>query len=65
MSISDEAGQDKADAHGVEHKSVEQDDGTAALHRRFASATPEVHAEMTKKLLRKVDFHLLPLLVLM
>jgi hypothetical protein len=36
-----------------------------ARYRQFAESPPEWHHAMTKKLLRKVDVHLLPLLILM
>lgn len=65
MSGYSETEQDKAQAQGVEHKPGGHDDGATALHSRFAGATPQEHHEMTKRLLRKVDFHLLPLLILM
>ncbi|KAI1840158.1 hypothetical protein JX265_009371 [Neoarthrinium moseri] len=61
----DTTGHDKATAHGVEHKNGSVGDETVdVLHRQFAGATLEYHHGMTKKLLRKVDIHLLPLLIL-
>ncbi|KAI0139206.1 putative MFS transporter [Pestalotiopsis sp. NC0098] len=64
MSTHDATGLDKAEAHGLEHKTTVAD-GTAALQRQFASSAPEYHHDMTKRLLRKVDYHLLPFLILM
>jgi hypothetical protein len=40
---------------------VEQD----VLYQVYASKGPEWHHTMTRRLLRKVDFHLLPFLILM
>jgi hypothetical protein len=40
---------------------LEQD----ALYQAYASKTPEWHQDMTRRLLRKVDWHLLPFLILM
>ncbi|KAK6065318.1 thiol-specific monooxygenase [Seiridium cupressi] len=57
-------GHDKAHVHGIEHKNGGGDDIAANLHTQFASSTPGHHRDMTKKLLRKVDIHLLPLLIL-
>ncbi|KAK9785531.1 putative Major facilitator superfamily domain-containing protein [Seiridium cardinale] len=57
-------GHDKAHVHGIEHKNGGGDDIAANLHTQFASSTPQYHRDMTKKLLRKVDIHLLPLLIL-
>lgn len=56
---------DKAHVHGVEHKNGVGDNAAAHLNRQFASSTAEEHHARTKKLLRKVDVHLLPLLILM
>jgi hypothetical protein len=36
-----------------------------ALYQAYASKGPEWHQKMTRTLLRKVDLHLLPFLVLM
>jgi hypothetical protein len=46
-----------------EHKgsNIEQD----ALYQAYASKDPEWHQDMTRRLLRKVDWHLLPFLILM
>lgn len=41
------------------------DEEQAALYREFESKDEEWHAYMHKKLMRKVDWHLLPLLILM
>jgi hypothetical protein len=35
------------------------------LYHAYASKSPEWHQTMTRRLLRKVDFHLLPFLILM
>jgi len=35
------------------------------LYQAYVSKSPEWHQQMTRTLLRKVDFHLLPFLVLM
>lgn len=40
---------------------IEQD----ALYQAYASKSPEWHHKMTRTLLRKVDLHLLPFLILM
>ena len=40
---------------------LEQD----VLYQAYASKSPEWHRKMTKTLLRKVDLHLLPFLILM
>jgi hypothetical protein len=40
---------------------IEQD----ALYQAYASKSPEWHHKMTRTLLRKVDMHLLPFLILM
>jgi len=58
-------GHDKAQVHGIEHKTSDGDDTAANLDMQFADSIPEYHRDMTKKLLRKVDIHLLPLLILM
>ncbi|KAH8202427.1 hypothetical protein TruAng_003412 [Truncatella angustata] len=65
MSYQDGGDHDKATVHGVEHKNGGGNDITSNLQRQFASSTPEYHQHMTKRLLRKVDLHLLPLLILM
>ncbi|KAK7920152.1 MFS general substrate transporter [Apiospora marii] len=57
--------QEKADAATVEHRKSQGESGDEALFRQFASAGEEWHHLMTKKMLRKVDLHLLPVLVLM
>lgn len=36
-----------------------------ALYHAYASKSPEWHRDMTKRLLHKVDWHLLPFLILM
>ena len=36
-----------------------------ALYDAYASKSPEWHRDMTKRLLYKVDWHLLPFLILM
>lgn len=55
-------------AEQVEHQETlakgaesEQD----ALYQAYASKGPEWHQNMTRSLLRKVDLHLLPFLILM
>jgi hypothetical protein len=55
----------KAHVQSVEHKNGASKDTAANLQGQFSSLTPEYHHDMTKRLLRKVDFHLLPLLILM
>lgn len=57
--------QEKADAATVEHRKPRGESGDEALFRQFALAGEEWHHLMTKKMLRKVDGHLLPVLVLM
>lgn len=47
-------------------KQVEVESGEQAAHyERFIQADQEWHRAMTKKLMRKVDLHLLPMLSLM
>ncbi|KAI1780774.1 putative MFS transporter [Hypoxylon cercidicola] len=41
------------------------DEDQIALFRQFTAASTEWHAGMTKKLMKKVDYHLLPMLILM
>ncbi|KAI0469362.1 allantoate permease [Xylaria cf. heliscus] len=64
----------KNDREEIEHKKdvIEEaakkrgiDEEQVAQFRRFAEADAEWHRAMNKKLMRKVDIHLLPLLVLM
>ncbi|KAI0147036.1 allantoate permease [Xylariaceae sp. FL1272] len=64
----------KADMEQIEHKKqvVEEaskkrgiDEEQIEQFRRFMDADPEWHRQMKKRLMRKVDWHLLPLLVLM
>jgi hypothetical protein len=50
--------QEKPDNKGL---ILEQD----ALYQAYASQSPEWHQNMTRRLLRKVDWHLLPFLILM
>ncbi|KAK8134912.1 MFS general substrate transporter [Apiospora sp. TS-2023a] len=57
--------QEKADAATVEHRKPLTESDDEALFRQFASAGEEWHHLMTKKMLRKVDGHLLPVLILM
>ncbi|KAK6844338.1 MFS transporter [Apiospora arundinis] len=57
--------QEKADATAVEHRKPLDASSDEALFRQFASAGEEWHHLMTKKMLRKVDGHLLPVLILM
>ncbi|KAK8039976.1 MFS general substrate transporter [Apiospora rasikravindrae] len=57
--------QEKADAATVEHRKPLDESSDEALFRHFTSAGEEWHHMMTKKMLRKVDGHLLPVLVLM
>jgi len=69
-----EAGSFKNEKEEIEHKKyvIEEaskkrgiDEEQIAKFRQFVEADPEWHRAMNKKLLRKVDLHLLPLLVLM
>ncbi|KAK6956009.1 hypothetical protein Daesc_003656 [Daldinia eschscholtzii] len=41
------------------------DEEQAALFRQFLAASPNWHRDITKRLTRKVDLHLLPMLMLM
>ncbi|KAI1084549.1 putative MFS transporter [Whalleya microplaca] len=41
------------------------DDEQIVLFRQFIGASPDWHRDMTKRVMRKVDFHLLPMLILM
>lgn len=54
---------EKASTERVEVRVPEGSDD--ALYQRFSGATSEWHASMRKKLLWKVDLHLLPMLILM
>ncbi|KAI5865948.1 allantoate permease [Durotheca rogersii] len=50
----------------VEHAAAAAADGKQeVLFQQFGSASQEWHTDMSKRLLRKVDLHLLPMLVLM
>lgn len=58
----------KSDAEQIEYREtsakgaeLEQD----ALYQAYVSKSPEWHQKMTRSLLRKVDLHLLPFLILM
>ncbi|KAI8959551.1 MFS general substrate transporter [Daldinia sp. FL1419] len=56
--------------HEVEHRSdtnadAPGNDGQTVLFGQFLAASPDWHREMTKRLTKKVDFHLLPMLTLM
>lgn len=64
----------KDDREEIEHKKqvIEEaakkggiDEEQIAQFRRFTEADVDWHQAMSKKLLRKVDLHLLPLLILM
>ncbi|KAK8086121.1 hypothetical protein PG994_001095 [Apiospora phragmitis] len=57
--------QEKADAATVEHRKPLDASSDEASFRQFASAGEEWHHMMTKRMLRKVDGHLLPVLILM
>ena len=41
------------------------DEEQAILFRQFTAASPEWHRDISKAILRKVDLHLLPMLILM
>ena len=47
----------------IKEKGINEDQ--KALHLAFANRSPEWHAQTRKKLMRKVDVHLLPLLIVM
>lgn len=49
----------------VSRPPVYDDNANAVIYRQFASYSPEWHERMRKQLLRKVDWHLLPMLILM
>ncbi|GLI80723.1 hypothetical protein PoHVEF18_009080 [Penicillium ochrochloron] len=59
------------DKHGAEQIECQEpskkvlDSQQDVLYQAYASKSPEWHQKMTRTLLRKVDFHLLPFLVLM
>ena len=59
----------KPAAEQVEYHETSDKKGAAvehdALYQVYASKSPEWHQKMTRSLLRKVDWHLLPFLVLM
>lgn len=69
-----DSGDLKADQEELEQKieipaALTEQDGIdeeqLAMFRRFVAADEGFHEIMTKKLIRKVDFHLLPILILM
>ncbi|KAI0121387.1 major facilitator superfamily domain-containing protein [Xylariales sp. AK1849] len=64
MTANEGSGQEKTTSQGIEHGNGVHDDQHAALYRQFADSVADWHHEKTKKLLWKVDVHLLPLLVL-
>lgn len=59
----------KSTTDQIEHKETLDKKGVDAeqdaLYQAYASKSPEWHQKMTRSLLRKVDFHLLPFLILM
>lgn len=57
---------DKTTEEFVEYRGT-KDDQTEQdiLYQAYAAKGPEWHQRMTRKVLRKVDWHLLPFLVLM
>lgn len=59
---------EKSGAERIEYQDTSkkaQDSDQDVLYQAYASKSPEWHQQMTRTLLRKVDFHLLPFLVLM
>jgi hypothetical protein len=66
MSEKEKTLQEQPNSQGVEHQDGMNNDETNAAHYvQFRDSTPEYHHAMSKTLLRKVDVHLLPLLILM
>lgn len=58
----------KSAAEQIEYRESEKkkfDTEQDALYQAYASKGPEWHRKMTRTLLRKVDLHLLPFLILM
>jgi hypothetical protein len=49
------------------HETIQKglDPGQDALYQAYISKGPEWHQNMTRRLLRKVDLHLLPFLIVM
>lgn len=59
---------DKSGAEQIEYQDTSRkalDSDQDVLYQAYASKSPEWHQNMTRTLLRKVDLHLLPFLVLM
>lgn len=59
---------DKIGAEQIEYQDPSKkalDTDQDVLYQAYASKSPEWHQKMTRTLLRKVDYHLLPFLVLM
>jgi hypothetical protein len=59
---------DKSGAEQIEYQDTSRkalDSDQDVLYQAYASKSPEWHQKMTRTLLRKVDLHLLPFLVLM
>jgi hypothetical protein len=59
---------DKIGAEQIEYQDPSKkalDTDQDVLYQAYASKSPEWHQKMTRTLLRKVDYHLLPFLILM
>ena len=59
----DKTGADQIEYQDPSKKALDSDQDV--LYQAYASKSPEWHQKMTRTLLRKVDYHLLPFLVLM
>lgn len=55
----------KSPTEHVELSPTKLENASDALYEAYASKGPEWHQQMTRRLLRKVDLHLLPFLVVM
>jgi hypothetical protein len=55
----------KSPTEEIEFTQTKLENASDALYEAYASKGPEWHQQMTRRLLRKVDLHLLPFLVVM
>ncbi|GFF60062.1 lysophospholipase 3 [Aspergillus udagawae] len=55
----------KSPTEQIEFRQTKLENASDALYEAYASKSPEWHQQMSRRLLRKVDLHLLPFLVLM
>lgn len=55
----------KSPTEQIEFTQTKLENAPDTLYEAYASKAPEWHKQMTRRLLRKVDLHLLPFLVVM